>query len=70
MKIHIIDGAYREVIMLQSIRIGRKGLSDYPSNTQEQLKGVAVGLFVRYPLMRFFLINHPRCLVEEGFEPS
>lgn len=49
MKIHIIDGVYHEVIMLQSIRIGWKGLSDYPSNTQERLKGVAVGLFVRHP---------------------
>ena len=26
------------------------GLSDYPSNSQKRLEGVAVGLFVRYPL--------------------
>jgi hypothetical protein len=25
------------------------GLSDYPSNSQKRLEGVAVGLFVRYP---------------------
>ena len=27
------------------------GLSDYPSNSQKRLEGVAVGLFVRYPLI-------------------
>ena len=37
--------------MNQMIRMRWKGLSDYPSNSQNQLEGSAVGLFVRYPLL-------------------
>jgi hypothetical protein len=29
------------------------GLSDYPSNSQKRLEGVAVGLFVRYGRVSF-----------------
>ena len=35
----------------KSIRISFKGVSDYPSNSEKRLEGVAVGLFVRYPLL-------------------
>ena len=35
------------------------GLSDYPSNSQKRLEGVAVGLFVRYPCMRICIEVDP-----------
>ena len=39
-------------------------VSDYPSNSQNRLKGVAVGLFVRYPLLGLSV----DCYTSKSFE--
>ena len=43
----------------QSIRIGRKRLSETPSNRKKSFEGFPVGLFVRYGLMTRLVRGDP-----------
>ncbi len=43
------------------------GLSDYPSNSRKRLEGIAVGLFVRYPLDTFMCrVNQRQTIGKES----
>ena len=44
-------------ILFKPIRMRWKGLSETPSNGKKSLEGLAVGLFVRYPLIQAEVIE-------------